>query len=83
MIVLLISSCASRTPTTIYETVEVEVPVYQAPKFEIPEKPSLPVDNLSWSDENDHDTIAKAYVISIKELRAYVDALYNLLEGIK
>lgn len=85
IVALLISGCAtsSKTPPIVYETIEVEVPVYQAPEFDIPEIPSLPVDDLSWSNKNDHDAIAKAYVISIKELRTHVEALHNLLEGIK
>ena len=86
LLIALISliGCASKPETQyIYETVEVNVPVPVVPKFNIPEKPIVPIDYLTKEDKDDHNVIGKAYVISVKELRAHIDQLHNLLEGIK
>lgn len=80
---VLLFSCAKPKPQIIYTTVEVEVPVYQIPKFNIPPKPILPTQFLEEEDRGDHNTIGKAYVAAKRILEGYADELYNLLEGIK
>ena len=80
---VLLFSCAKPKPQIIYTTVEVEVPVYQIPKFNIPPKPILPTQFLTEDDRSDHNTIGKAYVAAKRILEGYADELYNLLEGIQ
>ena len=80
---VLLFSCAKPKPQIIYTTVDVAVPVYQIPKFNIPPKPILPTQFLTEEDRSDHNTIGKAYVAAKRILEGYADELYNLLEGIK
>lgn len=80
---VLLLGCAKPKPQIVYTTVEVEVPVYQIPRFNIPPKPILPTEYLTEEDRGDHNTIGKAYVAAKRILEGYADELYNLLEGIK
>lgn len=86
-LLLLISlmGCGSKQlpPQTVYVTQEVEVPIYQVPKFDIPTKPMIPVEALNWSHIDDHNVIGKSYVTTVEILKADAQKLRNLLEGIK
>ena len=75
--------CAHNQPQVVYETIKVEVPVYQVPTFEIPEQPVLPVDQLTEADIGNHEKIGKAYVKSINILKYYSNSLKDILEGMR
>jgi PBP1b-binding outer membrane lipoprotein LpoB len=63
LISMILVGCSTKEPPqTVYQTVEVEVPVYQVPEFNIPKRPLLPVDALNDSHKDDHNAIGKAYV---------------------
>ena len=85
LISLLLVGCGTTKPAPqiIYQTVEVEVPVYRPPKFKVPSKPPFPTEALNWSHIDDHEVIGKAYVKTIHILSTHVEQLRNLLEGIK
>ncbi len=85
LISLMLVGCASKPipPQIVYQTVEVEIPIYQIPKFSIPDKPKLPIYLLNDSHKDDHNAIGRAYVSTVKILEAHTEQLRNLLEGIK
>jgi len=84
LLISLLGACSAKGPPQIvYVTQEVEIPVYQAPRFDIPKKPLTPVKALNWSNSGDHNVIGKAYVKSLKILENHIEQLHNLLEAIK
>lgn len=84
VLISLMGACSTTAPPqVVYVTQEVEIPVYQAPRFDIPERPVLPVNRLTRSNTGNHNVIGKAYVKSLKILNNHVEQLHNLLEGIK
>lgn len=85
IVLLLLTSlgCSTPKPQIIYETREVEVPVYQIPKFYIPSKPILPINVLTIEDKGDSSTIGKAYVKTVNILEGLVDEMTAIMQGIK
>jgi len=83
LVVASLMGCAHTEPQIVYETIEIEIPVYQVPQFEIPEQPVLPIYQLANEDKGNHEKIGKAYVKSINILRYYSRSLKDILEGLK
>jgi hypothetical protein len=85
LFLVLLTGCFNKKlpPEIIYREVEVKTEVFKIPKFDIPKRPQLPIDNLNESDKTDHNAIGNAYVNTVLILKTYVKQLHNLLEGIK
>lgn len=84
LLVVNLSGCGAETPKPeiIYKTINVSVPVYTVPEFNIPAKPLIEKDALTMSDKGDYTKIIRAWILSVSTLETYSQKLLNILEGL-